>query len=325
MQIAAPLSDFPHCRAPRTLPRVRTLIILNQAAGTLAASSTGDEPERIRRGFEAAGVDVDVRTVEGAKLEETARGAKAEGFDAVIAGGGDGTLNTIANALAGGPVAFGVLPLGTHNHFAKELGVPLDLDAAVAALARGTTDDLDVGEVNGRVFLNFSGLGLHPMVVKHRDAQRDVLGRKKFFAMFVALFSVLRRLPVLRVRLWYGDTMVRRVTPSVIVCNNEHQMKVFGLENVSHADRGVLNVYLARATKWWGVLWLILRAAVKRLETAKTFENLVLPDLIVETRNRHARVSIDGEVTDLRTPLHYRVRRGGLKVIMPEARQKAEG
>src|SRR5688572_10994008 len=130
---------------------MRVMVILNQAAGTLAASSTGDEPDRIRRGFEAAGVEADVRTVEGPKLEETARSAKAEGFDAVIAGGGDGTLNTIANALAGGPVAFGVLPLGTHNHFAKELNVPLDLDAAVAALAGGSTADIDVGEVNGRI------------------------------------------------------------------------------------------------------------------------------------------------------------------------------
>jgi diacylglycerol kinase family enzyme len=299
---------------------MRVMVILNQAAGTLAASSGNDEPARIRAGFEAAGVDVDVRDVEGSKLDETARGAA--GFDAVIAGGGDGTLNTIANALAGGPVAFGVLPLGTHNHFAKELGVPLELDAAVAALARGTTDHLDVGEVNGRVFLNFSGLGLHPMLVKHRDAQRDVLGRKKFVAMFVAMFTVLRRLPVLRVRLWFGDTVIRRTTPSVIVCNNAHQMKVFGVENVSYSDRGVLNVYLARATKWYGVAWLIVRAALHRLDTARKFESLVLPQFTIETRNRHARVSIDGEVTDLRTPLDYRVRRAGLKVLRPAPQQQ---
>ena len=298
---------------------MRVLVILNQAAGTLAASPANDEPARIRAGFEAAGVEADVRSVEGPKLEEVARGAGGEGFDAVIAGGGDGTLNTIANALAGGPVAFGVLPLGTHNHFAKELGVPLDLDQAVAALARGTTGELDVGEVNGRIFLNFSGLGLHPMIVKHRDAQRETLGRRKFVAMFFAMFSVMRRLPVLRARLWFGDTVIRRVTPSVIVCNNEHQMKVFGAENVSSADRGVLNVYLARATKWWGVAWLIVRAAFRSLENAKKFESLVLPEFSIATRNRHARVSIDGEVTDLRTPLHYRVRKGGLKILRPAA------
>src|SRR3954453_2005843 len=139
---------------------MRALVILNQAAGTLAASPSDDAPRRIRDGFAAAGVDADVRAVAGPELEAVARGAAAEGFDAVVAGGGDGTLNTIANALAGGPVAFGVLPLGTHNHFAKELQIPLDLDAAVAALARGTFHDLDIAEVNGRVFLNFSSLGL---------------------------------------------------------------------------------------------------------------------------------------------------------------------
>jgi diacylglycerol kinase family enzyme len=298
---------------------MRVLVILNQAAGTLAASPAGDEPLRIRDGFVAHGIDAEVRDVDGAWLASVARGAATEGFDAVVAGGGDGTLNTIANALAGGPVAFGVLPLGTHNHFAKELGVPLDLDAAVAALARGTSDDLDVGEVNGRVFLNFSGLGLHPMFVKHRDAQREVLGRRKFVAMFFALFSVLRRLPVRRVRLRFGDTVIRRTTPSVIVCNNPLQMKLLGVENVSTPDRGVLNVYLARATKWYGVIWLILRAAVRRLDSARKFEALALSEFSVEARHSTARVSVDGEVTDMPTPLHYRVRRGGLKVIRPAA------
>jgi diacylglycerol kinase family enzyme len=296
---------------------MRALVILNQAAGTLAASSAGDEPARIRRGFESAGVDVEVRDVEAPHLADVARGAGQEGFDAVIAGGGDGTLNTIANALAGGPVAFGVLPLGTYNHFAKELGIPLELDAAIAAVARGRVTDLDVGDVNGRVFLNFSGLGLYPMLVKHRDAQRHVLGRRKLFAMFIALFSVLRRMPVLRVRLRFGDANIRRLTPSVIVCNNAHQMKMFGVENASNTDRTVLNVYLARATRWWGVVWLIIRAAFRNLENARKFESIAFPEFTIETKNRHARVSIDGEVTDIRTPLHYRVRKGGLKVIMP--------
>jgi diacylglycerol kinase family enzyme len=296
---------------------MRFLVILNQAAGTLAASSAGDEPARIERGFKEAGIDVIVRKVEGPDLADVAKAANSDGFNAVIAGGGDGTLNTIANALAGGPVAFGVLPLGTYNHFAKELNIPLDLDPAVAALARGRMIDLDVGEVNGQIFLNFSGLGIHPRMVKHRDAQREVLGRKKVIAMFVAIFSVLRRLPLLRVNLTSEALSLRRLTPSVIVCNNIHQMKVFGVENLSHPGRDALNVYLARSRRWWGVVWLMIRAAFRRLENAKDFESLVLTDLRIATRNRHVRVSIDGEVTDMPTPLHYRVRRGGLKVIIP--------
>ncbi len=304
---------------------MKVLVVLNQAAGTLAASETGDEPERIRAGFAAAGADVEVRSVDGKDLERTVADAVARQVDVVVGGGGDGTLNTIAGALAGTGTAFGVLPLGTHNHFAKELGIPLDLDAAVAALAGGTEKDLDVGEVNGKIFLNFSGIGLHPLVVKHRDAQRDVLGRKKFVAMFVAFVRVMRVLPVMSVRLSFGDTTMRRVTPSVIVCNNAHQMEVFGVENVSFPDRNLLNIYLARATGRFGLLWLIVQAALGKLRTARGFESLALGDVVLDTANRHARVSIDGEVTDLRTPLHYRVRKGGLKVIVPVERRADEG
>ena len=304
---------------------MKALVLLNQAAGTLAASQTCDEPARIRAGFAAAGMDAEVRCVEGKDLDAALAAARAERFDVLVGGGGDGTLNTIANALAGTDVAFGVLPLGTHNHFAKELGIPLDLDQAVAALARGRTADLDVGEVNGRIFLNFSGIGLHPMVIKHRDAQREALGRKKFVAMFFAFLRVLRSLPVVRVRLTFGNTMLRRLTPAVIVCNNAHQMEVFGVANVSYPDRGVLNVYLARSTSRLGLIGLIIRAAFRRLNNAKGFESLVLPEVTILTGGRHVRVSIDGEIADLETPLRYRVRRGGLKVIRPAEKPDGGG
>jgi len=304
---------------------MRFLVLLNESAGTLANAKVGDAPRRIAEGFRAAGVDADVRCVDPAILAEVAGGAATpdSGFDAVIGGGGDGTLNTIANALAGTAKPFGVLPLGTHNHFAKDMNVPLDLGDAVAALARaasrGAMSDIDVGEVNGRVFLNFSGIGLHPLVVRHRDAQRAARGRNKFVALFVALFRVLRRLPVMRVRIDGGGTSVRRITPSVVVCNNPHQMQVIGVETVSHPDRSMLNVYLARSTRWFGLAWLIVRALFRRLNTARNFEAIALRELAVSTRRRVERVSVDGEVVDMKTPLRYRVRRGGLKVIAPQA------
>ena len=301
---------------------MKALVLLNESAGTLAASKTSDEPERIRLGFQAQGVGVEVRAVPPDQLEASTREAAAcSDVTAVVAGGGDGTLNTIAAALVGTGKPYGVLPLGTHNHFAKDLGLPLDLDAAVAALARGVARgsfrDLDVGEVNGRLFLNFSGIGLHPLIVKHRDVQRAVLGRTKFFALFVALFRVLRRPPVIRARLENEALSVRRFTPSVIVCNNPHQMRVFGVDNVSFNDRSLLNVYVARATNWAGLVWLIIRAAFRTLDNARNFEAFTLKEVTIHTRGQTARVSIDGEVTDLPTPLSYRVRRGGLRVVVP--------
>jgi diacylglycerol kinase family enzyme len=301
---------------------MKVLVLLNESAGTLAASKTQDEPQRIRAGFASEGMDADVRLVPGAELESVSRAAAADPeIVAVVAGGGDGTLNTIAAALTGTGKPFGVLPLGTHNHFAKDIAVPLDLDAAVAALARGVAKssfrDIDVGEVNGKPFLNFSGIGLHPLVVKHRDVQRAVLGRKKFVAMFFALFRVLRRPPVLRARIENDGLSVRRITPSVIVCNNPHQMRVFGVDNVSYSDRSVLNVYVARATSWAGLVWLFIRAAFRTLDNARHFEAFALKDVTIYTRGRTARVSIDGEVVDLETPLVYRVKKGGLRVVTP--------
>ena len=301
---------------------MRVLVLLNESAGTLAASQTRDEPARIAEAFRAAGHEAQVRTIGPAELDRATREATevASGYDAVVAGGGDGTLNTIAAAMAGTGKAFGVLPLGTHNHFAKDMGVPLDLDAAAAALARGTVRGIDVGEVNGRIFLNFSGIGLHPRLVRHREAQRTALGRGKFVALFFALLRVLRRPPVLRVRIdGHNGLALRRLTPSVIVCNNPHQMKVFGVDNVSYPGRGVLNVYLARSTRGLGLLWLIVRAFFRRLDTARSFESMALPEVTIHTRRGTARVSIDGEVTDMQTPLRYRVRRGGLQVLGPSA------
>ena len=298
-------------------------MLLNESAGTLAAGQAGDVAGRIRDGFAAHGVDADVRAVAPDLLEQASREAAApgSGFDAVIAGGGDGTLNTIAAGVAGSGKAFGVLPLGTHNHFAKDMNVPLDLDRAVAALARavarGAAREVDVGEVNGRLFLNFSGVGLHPLVVRHREAQRAARGRNKFVAHFFALLRVLRRPSIMRVRIDGGGRSVRRMTPSVIVCNNPHQMQVFGLENVSYPDRGVLNVYLAKSTTWAGLAWLFVRGLFRTLNSARNFEALAFRELAISTRRRTARVSIDGEVTNMQTPLRYRIRRGGLRVVIP--------
>src|SRR5215203_5923280 len=96
----------------------KVLVLLNEKSGTLASSPTRDEPERIRAGFDARGVAAEVRLVEGSQLRATSEAAAGDGYAAVVAGGGDGTLNTIAGALAGGKTPFAVLPLGTHNHFA---------------------------------------------------------------------------------------------------------------------------------------------------------------------------------------------------------------
>lgn len=297
----------------------RWLVILNAAAGTLAKSSEKREAETITTTAASLGVNVQIKGVPGDQLTSTAKQAAESGnFDAVIAGGGDGTLNAVANGVAGTNAAFGALPLGTHNHFAKDISVPLGLAEAVTALANGRVEPLPVGEVNGQLFLNFSAIGLHPRVVKHRDAQRSALDRKKWFAMIVATAHGLLDLRVHRVRLAV-DNVDRgsRLTPSVIVCNNPHQMEVFGVADASFTDRHVLNVYVARSRGRLAMLWLFVRAAVRRLERTAQFEVLTGTEAKLSVPHETVRVSIDGEVTDMASPLTYRIRPDVLKVLLP--------
>jgi diacylglycerol kinase family enzyme len=323
-------------------PAMRVLVLLNPKSGTLASSTNGDEPQRVRRGLEARGLEVDVRMVDGGggkNVDELTAAARAGAYDAVIAGGGDGTLNTIANRLAGGTVPFGVLPLGTHNHFAKDQDVPLDLDDAVAALADAVAErrfaDLDVGEVNGRIFLNASAIGLHPEFVKERDAHYEVVGRFRVLRWILrrglklvtgvfAFFRKLDSLPILQVRLDFDGRRLRRVTPSVNVCCNVYVMRVLGLEAISCPTRERLNVYVARATGTPGVVRLLLKGLFRRLHSTnvRELESHCLPALRIVVRRRRLPVSVDGEVVEMRTPLQYRVRHGGLKVLAP--RRNAE-
>jgi diacylglycerol kinase family enzyme len=139
--------------------------------------------------------------------------------------------------------------------------------------------------------------------------------------MIVAFLHVFTRFPIIRVKLITPEQMVRRITPSVIVCNNPHQMKVFGVESASVPERGLLNVYVARRTGRLTMIWLFIRAIFRSLDTAKNFEAVALREVTIDTARRHARVSIDGEVTDMRPPLKYKVRETGLRVIVPRKEQ----
>ena len=299
---------------------MKALVLLNEGAGTLAGLDARDAQTRIARGFNDAGAQADVRFVEPSRLRAVASEAARGGsdFDAIFAGGGDGTLNTVANALADTHKAFGILPLGTHNHFAKDLKIPLDLDQAIAALAKGKVIDLPVAEVNDHLFLNFSAIGLHPEIVMDREAQREEKGRRKWPAMTVAMFRKFKSPPFQKLTISArGHTFARR-TASVIVCNNPHQMEVFGVKDASIPDRGLLNVYVTTRSKRRTLVWLMFRAAAKKIDdSTKHFESMALPSFRIDSKRRVLPVSVDGEVMNLTTPLHYRVRERPLRVIVP--------
>jgi diacylglycerol kinase family enzyme len=121
--------------------------------------------------------------------------------DAIVASGGDGTISAVASRLVNQEIPMGILPTGTLNHFAKDLGIPLDLAGACGVIAAGRVRQVDVGKVNDRTFINNASIGLYPHMVKKRDEIRERLGRGKFVAMFFAFLTVFRRYPTVRVRI----------------------------------------------------------------------------------------------------------------------------
>ena len=291
------------------------VVIVNAGAGT---GHDAEAAESLRALLARAGLDAELVLADGGPaMIEAARRALEEGVRLVAAGGGDGTINAVASVLVDSSVPFGVLPMGTLNHFAKDLGIPLELEAAVRNLAEGHPFAVDVGEVNGRIFLNNSGLGLYPDLVHDREKQQRRLGRGKWLAALWAALSALRRYPFLSMRLKVDGERLARRTPFVFIGNNVYTMRGLSIGERERLDGHVLSLYVAQHPTRLGLLRFAFDALFGRLGQERDFDIVLAGAMEIETRRKRMRVSTDGEVSVMDTPLRYRVRPGALRVLVP--------
>ncbi|TFW30951.1 diacylglycerol/lipid kinase family protein [Duganella callida] len=292
------------------------VVIINASAGL---GYCGGWTAALAEKFSSHGVQADITLAQsGEEMIERARRALAEGASTVVAGGGDGTINAVASVLAGSATRLGVLPLGTLNHFAKDLKIPLELDAAVANAVTGAPCKVDVGEVNGRIFLNNSSLGIYPDIVRDREQQQRHLGRGKWPAFGRAVLAALRRFPFLSVRLKINGEEHLRRTPFVFIGNNEY-LQGLTIGARERLDTGKLCLYVAQKPTRLGLFRYAVHALLNRLAQARDFDVLSAPELVIETRHHHLRVATDGEVTVMQPPLRYRSRAAALTVLAPAA------
>ena len=290
-------------------------VIVNAAAGT---GYREEYFETLREAFRAAGAQARILPAEnGLEVESIARREARDKPPVLVAGGGDGTVSSVASAVVGTQTALGILPLGTLNHFAKDLKIPLTLEGAVRTIVANHQVQVDVGEVNGRTFINNSSLGLYPTLVIHREAQRRRLGRSKGHAFFWATMTVLRRHPMLDVRLCLDDVAETRRTPFVFVGNNEYRMEGFDIGSRERLDAGRLSLYLTQRHGRWALVGLAFRALFGTLRQAKDFEAPTAHSIGIATRHRVLPVATDGEVSVMGTPLNYSIRPLALRVLAP--------
>jgi diacylglycerol kinase family enzyme len=299
-------------------PRRALFVLLNSDAGSLAGLAPAQVEVRVREAFAAAGTAVSTRLCAAGELGPRTREAVAQGAAVVAVGGGDGSLGAAAAELAGGPVPLGVLPLGTLNHFARDLGIPADLGAAARVAAGGRVAELDLGEVNGRVFLNNSSIGLYPELVEGREALRVRRGLGRRSAMLHTTGRLLRRYPLLTVEVMVQGRSLALRTPFVFVGNNVYELKLLELGRRSALDRGELCLYLARHQSRAALLRLLALALLGRLQQDRDFRALTATAVTINSRRSLLRVASDGEVHEMRPPICYRSRPRALRVLVPE-------
>jgi diacylglycerol kinase family enzyme len=298
---------------------LKVRVIVNKGGGT----SKGDEEEaaQIRAAFASHGVEADVRPTEpGDIVEAFCEAASAPGLDAVVAGGGDGTVSCAAGQLAESGRPFGLLPLGTLNHLARDAGIPLDLEAAVAVIAAGETREIDVAEVNGRVFVNNSSVGLYPDMVRLREAQQERRGRGKRLAMLFASLASLRHFR--RHRLWISAPgfEARMRTPMLFVGNNRYLVNLLALGQRERLDQGELCLYAVRAKGRAHLFWAGMRGIFGRLDQQRDFITAYVEEAEISSDRPMLTLSADGETVRMETPLRYRIRPRALKLIVPAER-----
>ena len=305
-----------------TKPPLRVVALLNVTAGSIEGHPGKDICEIVRAAFTERGITCEVEAVPGGKLLQAAKRAlqKAKGneVDAIVAGGGDGTIHTVASVLAGTRIPLGILPFGTLNHFATDLGIPLDVNGAVDVIAAGHGMNVDVGEVNGIIFVNNSSIGVYPYMVLDRERLRRRAGLRKWTAMALAGLHMLRVFPVRRLRVRAEGWAEPCRTPCLFVGNNKYTFSLKALGKRERLDGGELWFYIVKYQTRLSLLWFTLRSLIGLAYSEKDLRAFGVKHAdIRRARKKRLAVALDGEVVFLRPPLHFRIRPGELRVFAP--------
>jgi diacylglycerol kinase family enzyme len=289
-------------------------VFINALAGS---AREGDvRPKDLAEAFRKVGVDATVVAVDAEYLPEAMRAAWRSGIDAIVVGGGDGTTNCAAGVAVADNMVLGVLPMGTFNHFAKDLGMPAELDEAVRFSAEAEVTSVDVGDVNDRIFVNNASIGVYPEMVADRDEIRNRRGWGKIRAAPVAAMRTLHRLPVHQLRLTVDDSPPLTIdTPLLFVGNGSFDDHGERVGRRTSLEDHRLCAYVIATTSRWRLVASAVRARVGGVAAAPLMMRYAGEHLLVDSDETSLTVALDGEPTDLCVPLRFRTRPGALRVL----------
>ncbi|CAK0766454.1 diacylglycerol kinase (ATP) [Azospirillaceae bacterium] len=302
---------------------MKIAVVLNETAGALHRRSPEKVAAWIRERLEAWDHQVTITTAAGGLLTRAIRQAINGDAEVVAIGGGDGTISAAARQMIGAGKCLGVLPMGTINLFARDLGIPRELDAAISVIARGRSRMIDVGEVNGHIFLNNSVIGLYPSLIRVRERHRQARGLLRWASVvLMALRAVWRARPI-PIRLECGQGSQFIMAAALAVANNPAVARRSEARPKRVLDGGRLGVFWAPARARIGLLRLMARLALGCWRLDADIGYQATGAAAVEcSSHRRVKVALDGEVFRLTPPLLYKIRPSALKVMAPEGSER---
>ncbi len=298
-------------------------IVLNAGSGSSDAERTRETIESVLSGVGRAHRVLyveDARRLHTVAWQAVQEARIQKGI--VVAAGGDGTINAVAQAVVGSGVPFGVLPQGTFNYFSREYGIPADTAEATRLLLNGCLRRVQVGWVNERIFLVNASLGLYPALLESREEWKQQFGRSRIVALWAGLATLLRGHRRMTLEMEHAGRLRTLHTSTLFVGNNRLQLEQIGIAEASALGEGRMAALALRPTGRMAMLWLLARGAFGRLGDADevqsfSFETLRLSVLRRGRRGGRIKVATDGEVGWMRTPLEFRVIPDALSLIVP--------
>ena len=297
-------------------------IVMNAGSGRKQGDLTR---EILDRELGGAGRRYELRLVDDpTQLAATARMAVEDAIQqngVVVGAGGDGTLCAVAQATLGSGCPFAVLPRGTFNYFSRDHGIPAGLEESTRLLLTARAYPVQVGVVNGRMFLVNASLGLYPKLLEDRETYKQQFGRSRLIALFSAAATMLRRHRHLRLHIEHEGQMREIRTSTLFVGNNRLQLEQIGMKEAPLLEQGLLAAIAPRAVGRIAQIFLSLRGAAGRLSDADNVISFAFRSITVthpSKRRRRVKIATDGELTHLDMPLEFHVAPEPLFLLKPE-------
>ena len=294
------------------MPSTRGTLFFNPSSGKKLGESVLGELQAAASG---AGLEV-IELTRAIDCTAEVKKRLQRGLRLFVAAGGDGTVNNVVQALVNTDAALGVIPAGTYNHFARDLGIPLDWKEALETITDGRDQQVDVGRVNDRYFVNNLSIGLYPELVARREEKGRDYPRWK--ARLFAAYGTLRKYPhvTLRIDSAHHHEVVR--THVFMVSNNSYDLSRIGVEAAREKlDEGRLSVYWLPHLPRVALMRFVARYLAGRVKETPGFRSFRTSNMKVQSRRAAIRVGIDGELFTLNAPLAISIAPRSLTVRVP--------